>query len=49
MVWDQRNSSWLPGMTLFLGADTVLGPWSVGVGNAKGGQWTGYFSLGAQY
>ncbi|WP_189373660.1 patatin-like phospholipase family protein [Vogesella alkaliphila] len=48
-VWDQRNSSWLPGMTLFLGADTVLGPWSVGVGNAKGGQWTGYFSLGAQY
>ncbi len=48
-VWDQRNSSWLPGVTLFLGADTLLGPWSVGVGNAKGGQWTGYFNLGAQY
>lgn len=48
-VADQRNTPWLPGATVFLGADTVLGPWSIGVGNARGGQWVGYFNLGAQY
>ena len=48
-IWPTQNNDWRYGGTLFLGADTLLGPWTIGIGNSKGGRWSGYFSLGAQY
>lgn len=52
-VWDRSFSSldthWLFGGSLFLGADTLLGPFFIGMGNAEGGQLTGYMFLGVNY
>lgn len=52
-VWRQaftsQDSNWLPGGSLFLGADTILGPLFVGVGNARGGRLIGYMFLGVDY
>jgi NTE family protein len=52
-VWRQTfsnaDSNWLPGGSLFLGADTILGPFFLGVGNARGGQLIGYMFLGVDY
>ncbi|AXK40206.1 patatin-like phospholipase family protein [Crenobacter cavernae] len=54
-VWNWYNSAapqdsrWITAGSLFLGADTLLGPFFVGFGNAKGGQLTGYLFLGVDY
>ncbi|MEQ6290182.1 patatin-like phospholipase family protein [Vogesella sp. GCM10023246] len=52
-MWSQitndRDSGWLPGGTLFVGADTLLGPLFIGVGNSRGGRLTGYLNLGVEY
>ncbi|MDN0073568.1 patatin-like phospholipase family protein [Crenobacter sp. SG2303] len=48
-LWTAQNTSWLPGGTLFLGADTLLGPFFLGMGYAKGGRLTGYMYLGVDY
>jgi len=52
-VWRQgltgADTNWLPAGSLFLGADTILGPFFLGVGNAKGGRLTGYMFLGVDY
>ncbi|WP_158253645.1 patatin-like phospholipase family protein [Chromobacterium alticapitis] len=56
-VWGQNNlelqsrreGSWIPAGSLFLSADTILGPFFVGVGTARGGQLTGYIYLGVDY
>ncbi|UTH74024.1 patatin-like phospholipase family protein [Chromobacterium sp. IIBBL 290-4] len=45
----QQARKWIPAGSVFLGADTILGPLFVGVGNAKGGQLTGYIYLGVNY
>ncbi|WP_199152682.1 patatin-like phospholipase family protein [Chromobacterium sp. ASV23] len=45
----QSSRDWIPAGSLFLGADTILGPFFVGVGTAKGGQLTGYIYLGVDY
>lgn len=44
-----RENNWIPAGSLFLGADTILGPFFVGVGTARGGQLTGYIYLGVDY
>jgi NTE family protein len=44
-----RERSWIPAGSLFLGADTILGPFFVGIGSARGGQLTGYIYLGVDY
>ncbi|KZE35136.1 NTE family protein [Crenobacter luteus] len=43
------DTRWITGGSLFVGADTLLGPFFVGVGNAKGGQLTSYLFLGVDY
>ncbi len=54
-LWGQNYSDlqtargWIPAGSLFLGADTILGPFFVGVGTARGGQLTGYIYLGVDY
>ena len=52
-VWQQNftgsNTGWLPGGSLFLGADTIIGPFFIGLGNAKGGRPIGYMVLGLDY
>jgi NTE family protein len=48
-LWTGQDTSWLPGGTLFLGADTLLGPFFLGVGYAQGGRFTGYLYLGVDY
>jgi NTE family protein len=52
-IWRQnfgdQDTAWLPAGSLFLGADTILGPFFIGVGNAKGGQLIGYMFLGVDY
>jgi len=52
-VWNQdftgKNSAWLPGGSIFVGADTILGPFFLGVGSARGGQVIGYMFLGVDY
>jgi NTE family protein len=45
----QRSTGWLPAGSLFVGADTLLGPVFMGVGYGKKGQLTGYFNLGVEY
>ncbi|MBV8047108.1 MAG: patatin-like phospholipase family protein [Paludibacterium sp.] len=44
-----QDTEWLPGGSLFLGADTILGPFFVGVGSARGGRPIGYMYLGFDY
>lgn len=52
-VWGElqtsRNTDWIPAGSLFLGADTILGPFFLGIGNAQGGRLTGYMYLGVDY
>lgn len=48
-AWTSTNTRWLPGGSLFIGADTLLGPFFVGLGHAKGGVLTGYVFLGVDY
>ncbi|WP_028534257.1 patatin-like phospholipase family protein [Paludibacterium yongneupense] len=52
-VWDRGltrgNSPWLLGGSVFVGADTLIGPLFVGLGNARGGTLTGYMFLGVDY
>lgn len=45
----ERTTRWLPAGSLFVGADTLLGPVFMGVGHGKKGQLTGYFNLGVEY
>ncbi|MEN2425127.1 patatin-like phospholipase family protein [Chromobacterium vaccinii] len=40
---------WIPAGSVFLGADTILGPFFVGMGSAQGGRLTGYIYLGVDY
>lgn len=44
-----RTTRWLPAGSVFMGADTLLGPVFMGVGHGKNGQLTGYFNLGVEY
>ncbi|AXE32068.1 hypothetical protein DK842_20505 [Chromobacterium phragmitis] len=44
-----REGRWIPAGSMFLGADTFLGPFFVGVGTARGGQLSGYIYLGVDY
>ncbi|WP_158677664.1 MULTISPECIES: patatin-like phospholipase family protein [Chromobacteriaceae] len=44
-----REGRWIPAGSMFLGADTILGPFFVGVGTARGGQLSGYIYLGVDY
>ncbi|WP_158021069.1 patatin-like phospholipase family protein [Chromobacterium sphagni] len=46
---DQSSGRWIPAGSVFLGADTILGPFFIGVGTARGGQLTGYIYLGVDY
>nr|WP_245000094.1 patatin-like phospholipase family protein [Chromobacterium violaceum] len=54
-LWGEDFSSlpqthrWIPAGSVFLGADTILGPFFVGVGSAQGGRLTGYIYLGVDY
>lgn len=52
-VWDRGlssgNSPWLLGGSLFVGADTLIGPLFIGLGDAHGGTLTGYMFLGVDY
>ncbi|TDR79677.1 patatin-like phospholipase family protein [Paludibacterium purpuratum] len=52
-VWNRNfgdeNTGWLPGGSVFLGADTLLGPFFIGVGTARGGRPIGYMYLGLDY
>jgi NTE family protein len=52
-VWHQsftdNDTGWLPGGSLFVGADTLLGPFFIGLGNAKDGRMIGYMYLGVDY
>ncbi|WP_434634990.1 patatin-like phospholipase family protein [Chromobacterium sp. CV08] len=45
----QPGSRWIPAGSVFLAADTILGPFFIGVGTARGGQLTGYIYLGVDY
>lgn len=52
-VWDNpfdgSTTQWIPAGSVFLAADTILGPFFLGVGNAKNGKLSGYLYLGADY
>jgi len=48
-VADGQNTQWIPAGSVFLAADTILGPFFLGVGNAKNGKLSGYIYLGADY
>jgi NTE family protein len=52
-VWrrnfSDEDTGWLPGGSVFLGADTIIGPFFVGVGSARGGRPIGYMYLGLDY
>jgi len=52
-VWDNpftgNDTQWIPASSLFLAADTILGPFFIGVGNAKDGKLSAYIYLGADY
>ncbi len=43
------NTPWIPAGSVFLAADTILGPFFLGVGNARNGKLSGYLYLGADY
>jgi NTE family protein len=47
--FSEGNSDWMPAGSLFVGADTILGPFFIGIGDAKGGRMTGYLFLGVDY
>lgn len=47
--WGPSNTGWLPGAALFVGGDTLLGPFFVGLGHAQGGGLAGYMFLGVDY
>ncbi|SCK30845.1 patatin-like phospholipase family protein [Vogesella sp. LIG4] len=49
LISNNQDSGWLPGGTLFMGADTLLGPLFMGIGQTKHGQLTGYLNLGVEY
>lgn len=44
-----QDTSWLPAGSLFIGADTILGPFFIGVGDARNGRLIGYLYLGVDY
>ncbi|PXX50542.1 NTE family protein [Aquitalea magnusonii] len=52
-VWgnpfDGSTTQWIPAGSVFLAADTIFGPFFLGVGNAKNGKLSGYIYLGADY
>lgn len=52
-VWgnpfDGHTTQWIPAGSVFLAADTIFGPFFLGVGNAKNGKLSGYVYLGADY
>lgn len=43
------NTGWIPAGSVFLAADTILGPFFLGMGNAKNGKPSAYLYLGADY
>lgn len=47
--WSQSNSDWIPAGSVFLAADTIIGPFFVGMGTARGGKPTAYLYLGTDY
>lgn len=47
--WFNPSQRWIPAGSVFLGADTILGPFFIGMGTARGGQLTGYIYLGVNY
>ena len=49
LSFSDKDSGWLPGGSVFLGADTVLGPFFVGLGSARDGRLIGYMYLGVDY
>jgi len=49
LISSNQDSGWLPGGSLFVGADTLLGPLFIGIGHARHGQLTGYLNLGVEY
>ena len=48
-LWSGEDTAWLPAGTLFVGADSLIGPLFIGAGTAKGGRFTGYLYLGVDY
>ena len=48
-LWDGKDSEWLPAASAFVGADALFGLLFLGAGNGRGGRWTAYFYLGADY
>ncbi|MGL6071878.1 patatin-like phospholipase family protein [Craterilacuibacter sp.] len=48
-MWNVKNSRWLPAGSVFVGADSLIGPLFIGAGYGKGGRLIGYFYLGADY
>lgn len=48
-VWTGQDTNWISGGSVFVGADTLIGPFFVGIGHAKGGVLTGYLFLGVDY
>ncbi len=52
-VWSNpftgANSAWIPAGSLFVAADTILGPFFIGVGDGKNGKLSGYLYLGTDY
>ncbi|MCP9758235.1 hypothetical protein EGI20_02755 [Aquitalea sp. S1-19] len=48
-LWQEKRSSWLPAGSVFIGADSLIGPLFVGAGYGEGGRLIGYFYLGADY
>lgn len=49
LLQEDPKPLWLPAASIFIGADTLLGPAFLGVGHGKGGKLTGYFNLGVEY
>lgn len=48
-LYNGQNTDWLGAGSLFIGADTLLGPLFFGVGSAEGGEFSGYLFLGVDY
>lgn len=44
-----QDTNWIPAGSVFLAADTIIGPFFVGVGTARGGKPTAYLYLGSDY
>ncbi len=45
LTWDSLQSAW----SLFVGADTFIGPAIIGYGHSEGGRNRVYFSIGHQF